>query len=195
MIRQENDLRVRGDDRFGAQLRPHFRGARGDVDAAGAGDQVVDEGARTGGIEIGTQLEKDPWPRCAGDGLRDGLDPRLELANHLLRSRRLAGDRADELHAGEDLVQVRGLDHDRCQTHRLELRQHRSDMRLRRQNQIRCGGNHALQVWLEVAANLGFLPGFRRIGRKRVDAGDPLLEPEREEHLGVAWRDRHDTGR
>ena len=82
MIRQEDDLGVRTDDRFGAQLRPHFRGAGGHVVSAGAGDQVIDIGARTSGVEIGAQLEEDPRPRRAGDGIRDGIDPRLELAHH-----------------------------------------------------------------------------------------------------------------
>jgi hypothetical protein len=51
------------------------------------------------------------------------------------------------------------------------------------------------EIWLEIAANLGFLPGLRGIGGKRVDANDPIIEPKREEHFGIAWRDRHDAGR
>jgi glycine/D-amino acid oxidase-like deaminating enzyme len=61
-------------------------------------------------------------------------------------------------------------------------------MRFRRQDEFRLGRDDALEVWLEVAANLGFLPGLRRIGGIRVDANDPLIESKREEHFGVAWR-------
>src|SRR5829696_8912189 len=68
-------------------------------------------------------------------------------------------------------------------------------MRFRRQDKIRLGRDYALEIWLEVAANLRFLPGLRGKGGIRVDANDPLIEPKCEEHFGVAWRDRHDAGR
>ena len=101
---------------------------------------------------------------------------------------------ADQQHAGEDLVQILRLDHNCRQSQSIELWKNRSDMRLRRQNQIRLGGDDALEIGLEVAADLGFLTGLRRIGGKRVDADDPIVESEREEHFRVAWRNRHDAG-